>query len=113
MLRNLFRRKGDVGCDDDEIARPGEQRCGAIDLDLSRLAVDRIGGKAGAVGDVEDIDLLELRQPRRPAQGAVDGDGAFVVAVGGRDGGPVDFGAEKRSKHGRVLARQRRADRSE
>ena len=62
-------------------------------------AVDHVGGETDGVGDVVDIDLLELEEPGGAAEGAVDGNRALVVAIGGRDGGAVEFGAKKRTGH--------------
>jgi len=50
MLGNFFRREGGVGHNNYEVAWPGEQGRGAVDLNLPRFAVNRVGGEAGAVG---------------------------------------------------------------
>jgi len=99
--------KPDIRCHDHEIAHPHELRGGSIHLDLPGLAVDHIGCETGAISDVIDITPFKDARLRLPGQGPIDRDRTFVIGIGGRELGAMEFGFEK----GQLHSKSRGADR--
>ena len=99
------------GTEPQHVALPGHQvsllirRANALlDLDIngkSQLTLVKDVQKDPVRQIVEHIDLLVFKQPGRAAQGAVNGDRALVIGVGGSDGDAVKLGLEKGAIHGR------------
>ena len=92
MTRDLRRLKMHVTGNDDAIPWLHETGRRSVDLHLAGLALDNVGCETRAVGDIVDIHLLEFEQSRRQAKFASERNRAFVIKIGRRDRGTVEFG---------------------
>ena len=90
-----------VGDQNDDVVFVHQVRGRAVDPDDAgaTFASDGVGLQACAVGDVHDRNELAGQDVGSVQQGQVHSDGANVVQIGVRDGGPVDFGLEHFAKH--------------
>ena len=79
----------------------GVVRGRAVDADDARAGrpLERVGLEPAAVGAVPDVNLLVRQDVGGAHQRRVDGDRAFVVEVGLRDGGAVNLRLEEGPTH--------------
>ncbi len=97
----LFRGHLGIGDQDDNVVLVHQVRGCPVDANDTgaALAGDGIGLQARTVGHVYDCHELAGKDIGSIQEVQVNGDRSYVVQVGVRDGGPVDFGLEHCAIH--------------
>lgn len=98
---HLFRINPRLSEHDDLVTWLEVPRRGAVEADFTRSA--RTGGCIGlpenAVGEVGDINILKCSDAAGLQQNLVDGNGTYIIKIGLRHRGPVDFGHAHAYQH--------------